>query len=63
MDNAAAFKATFHNTKLVMGRSVLQIILEVPIEQQKQVYDALGYPNPANTTWVGVARLQEPEAQ
>jgi hypothetical protein len=60
MDNAAAFKASFHNTKLVMGRGVLQIILEVPLEQQAMVYDALGYPNPASESWVAVAKLQEP---
>lgn len=57
MQDAAAFKATFHNTKLIMGRSVLQVILEVPLEQQGAVYAALGYPNPASPAWVGVAKL------
>lgn len=59
MDNAAAFKATFHNTRNVMGRAVTQVILEVPIEEQGAVYAALGYPNPAQPVWVAVARLKE----
>lgn len=60
-DKPAAFDATFHNTKLVMGRGVMQVILEVPLEKQGAVYAALGYPNPASPAWVAVAKLQEPE--
>lgn len=56
-ENPAAFQATFHNTKLIMGRSVLQVILEVPLEQQGAVYAALGYPNPASPAWVAVAKI------
>lgn len=61
MDEPAAFSATYHNTKNVLGRKVLQVILEVPIEKSAQVYDVLGWPDPATPIWVGVARLQEPD--
>lgn len=61
MENPAAFKATFHNTKNVLGRKVLQIILEIPIEGSSQVHDVLGYPDPATPIWVAVARLKEGE--
>lgn len=62
MDDAA-FKATFHNIKNVMGRKVAQIILEVPIEQAPMVTRALGWPDPNNPAWVGVARMEEPPAE
>ena len=58
----AAFKATFHNIKNVMGRKVAQIILEVPIEQAPSVTRALGWPDPNNPAWVGVAKLTDPDA-
>lgn len=57
----AVFRATFHNTKNVLGRKVLQVILEVPIEESSRVHDVLGYPDTAKTIWVAVARLKEGE--
>lgn len=57
----AAFKATFHNIKNVMGRKVAQVILEVPIEQAPAVTRALGWPDPQNPAWVGVALMKEGE--
>ena len=56
----AAFKATFHNIKNVMGRKTAQIILEVPIEQAPAVTRALGWPDPSNPAWVAVARMEPP---
>lgn len=61
MDDAAAFRATFHTTKNVLGRKVLQVILETPIEESARVFDVLGYPDPAAPKWVAVALLKEPE--
>lgn len=52
-----AFQATYANFKNVQSRKVLQVILEVPIEQATQVFDALGMPNAHASTWVAVARL------
>lgn len=56
-----AIKAEFANFKRIASRKVCQIILEVPEEHTKQVFDILGYPNSSESIWVGVARLQEPE--
>jgi len=46
---------------MVKGRKVLQIICEVPLEEQGRVFDALGAPMPDAETWVAIARLR-PEA-
>lgn len=60
MTEPAAIKGTFSDYKLIKTRKVIQIIVEVPVEQQAQVFAALGYPMPDSETWVGVARL-DPE--
>lgn len=59
----SAIKAVFVNHKRIPTRKAMQIILEVPEEQQKEVFDVLGYPNSSGSIWVGVARLQENEEQ
>lgn len=59
MDQATAFRATFHNIRIVMGRKMLQVVLETPIENASQVTDILGWPDPSNPKWVGVALLNE----
>lgn len=43
---------------MVKGRKVLQIICEVPLEQQGEVFAALGAPLPDAETWVAIARLR-----
>lgn len=58
MDRPAAFSAVFTDWKLIRGRKVVQIVLELPIEQADAAYQALGgMPNPAESVWCGVARL------
>jgi hypothetical protein len=52
-------KAEFANHKRIASRKVLQIILEVPEEATKEVFDALGYPNSSKSIWVAVVRLKE----
>ena len=59
MDQATAFKATFHNLRVIMGRKMLQVVLEVPIEDGSKVTDILGWPDPTNSKWVAVALLNE----
>lgn len=55
---AAAFKATYADFKLVKTRRVVQVILEVPLEAADEALLALGgMPKPDTETWVGVARL------
>lgn len=59
MENPAAFKATFHTTKFVLGRGVMQVILETKIEDASQVHAVLGYPKPGEEKWVAVALLKD----
>jgi len=59
---AAAIRAAFADWRPVKSRSVLQLVLEVPIEQTKAVLDTLGAPIPGTEKWVGVALLNPPGA-
>ncbi len=59
MPEYSAIRAVFINHKRLPSRKAFQIILEVPEEQQSQVFEALGYPNSSESIWVGVARLKE----
>jgi len=56
--DAAIIQATFAEWRMVKGRKVLQIICEVPLEAQGEVFAALGAPMPDNDTWVAIARLK-----
>lgn len=61
MTKAAAFAATYADFRLVRGRKVAVVALEIPIEQAEAFVAAFGLPNPASETWVALARLaQEP---
>jgi hypothetical protein len=58
MTAPAAFKATFSDFRLVKGRKVAQIVVEVPIEEADNALKALGgIPRPDLERWVAVARL------
>lgn len=54
---AAAIKATWSSYKHLPTRNCLQLVLEVPLEQQADVFEKLGYPVPGTEKWVGVALL------
>jgi hypothetical protein len=56
----AAIAGTYSDFKIIRSRKVAQLIIEVPIEQAQTLITALGLPNPAEETWVAVARLQVP---
>jgi hypothetical protein len=68
MTDAAVTQGTFADFRLIKGRKVCQIVIEVPIEQADQALAALGgIPQPQSDHWVAVARLNgvkkpEPEA-
>jgi hypothetical protein len=62
MTDAAIIQATFAEWRMVKGRKVLQIICEVPLEAQGQVFAALGAPMPDTDSWVAIARLRAPQA-
>lgn len=53
-----AIKADFVDTRRVKSRGVLQIIVEVDIEREQSVMETLGWPKPAVSLPVAIARLQ-----
>lgn len=56
----AAFKAAYADWKLIKTRSVIQVVLEIPLEQADLAYQVLGgMPLPASEQWVAIARLDE----
>jgi hypothetical protein len=59
MTDAAVFQAVYTDWTLIKGRKVVRVGLEIPIEQADLAYQALGgMPNPAESAWVAVARLE-----
>lgn len=59
MKPPAAVKARYADWRPVKGRKVLQIVLEVPLEQQNEVLAMLGAPLPDRHLWVAIAVLSE----
>jgi len=58
----SAFQATYSDLRIVKGRKVVQILLEVPQESADAALAVLGgLPRPDSPVWVGVARL-DPKA-
>jgi hypothetical protein len=62
--NKAAFQATFVDQRPVKGRKQHQFIFEVPAEAANRALEILGgLPNPMDSVWVAVARLEPQKAQ
>jgi hypothetical protein len=59
-EQSAVISGSFADYRLVKSRSVLQVIVEIPIEQQGAAFAALGYPLPGTEIPVAVARLNSP---
>lgn len=57
-DAPRAISATYHDWRTVKGRKQLQLIFEVPIEQQKQVLEMLGAPNSSDPKWCAIALME-----
>lgn len=57
MSNERVIQATFASYRPVLGRKVLQLVFEVPIEAQEATFATLGYPVPDESLWVAIARL------
>lgn len=57
MTEPAAIQGTFADLKSVKTRSVVQMVVEIPIEQAEQVIKAFGFPQPGAEVMVAVARL------
>jgi hypothetical protein len=58
MSAPTAIRATFSQYAMVKTRGVLVLHMEVPLEQQAEVFKVLGYPLPGEEVWCGIARLQ-----
>ena len=55
----AVIQGTYADIKNVKTRSVVQIVIEVPIEQAGLIQQALGWPQPGSEIRVAVARLHD----
>ena len=61
---AAAISAAFADWKLIRTRGVVQLVFELPIEHADKAYQALGgMPNPAESVWCAIARLEDDKAE
>ena len=58
MTPPAAISGNFADIKLVKTRSVVQMVIEIPIERAKEVTDAFGWPQPGSEIHVAVARMR-----
>jgi hypothetical protein len=58
MSTPPAIRATFSQYAMVKTRGVLVLHMEVPLEQQAEVFKVLGYPLPGEEVWCGIARLK-----
>lgn len=59
-----AVLATFCDARPVKSRSVLQLVLEVPIEQADDAMKMLGgFPLPSESRWVGIALAPKERAK
>ena len=58
MNKPAAFRACFHDLKLVKTRQIAQLIFEIPLAEFDMAYDVLGgLPNPASEQWFAIAPI------
>ena len=60
--NRAIIQADFCNIRNIMGRKMVQIICEVPMERANSVLDALGWPDATCPKKVAIALLNEDAA-
>jgi len=64
MTDLAAIDAEFVDFKLIKGRKVVVICLEIPLEKADRALAVLGgIPNPAESRYVAVARLETQPAK
>ena len=57
-----AIRAQYSDFKLIKTRSVLQIVMELPIERAEAALALLGIPQPGTQTWCAIARLNDSAA-
>ena len=59
MSAPRVLRARYADWRPVKGRKVLQLIFEVPLEQQEEALTMLGAPLPDRDMWAAIARLEE----
>lgn len=59
MSAPRVLRARYADWRPVKGRKVLQIVLEIPLEEQGEALTMLGAPLPDRDLWVAIARLDE----
>lgn len=59
MTAPAIIRATYSDLRLIKGRKVCQIVLEIPQEQAEAFVAAFGMPVSAESKWVAVALLRD----
>lgn len=57
MTSNRVMSGTYSDFKIVKSRSVIQVIVEIPIEQGDAFIDMFGIPKPGEEVWVAVAEL------
>lgn len=60
-DEHAIIDADFATFRLIQGRKVCQLVMEVAIERTQEVLDKLGMPVTGEGCPVAIARLQVPK--
>ena len=61
MTAAAVVQGTFANYRIVAGRKVCVLYIEIPMERTDDAVRALGgTPMPDDTRWVAIARIHDP---
>ena len=55
-----ALSGEYADLKLIKTRSVMQVIIEIPVEQGEQIVRLFGIPQPGKPVHVALARLAEP---
>lgn len=58
MTDHAIVTGTYSDLKFIKGRSVVQIVVEAPIEAGEHIVAAFGTPQPGNEIPVAIARLE-----
>jgi hypothetical protein len=58
VSDQAAFSASYSDFRIIKGRKVVQVVLELPLEAAGHAWNVLGgVPDPSKETWFAVARL------
>lgn len=64
MTAPAAIKGTFSDFKIIRGRKVAQLVIEIPLEEADAALTVLGgLPRPDAERWLAIARLDASKAQ